>query len=187
MKKFLLIATALVSSIGLYAQEPDKMVIKGSKHTDMSHTPQQIIDSLHKRFPNADSIDYYKTPAAAAKNGWAVSQEDDLDWGNEIEYYTIKFKRSDFQYYALFKANGTLVSSKYEETDTHLPEAVVTAIKQLAADKYKDYTLYSKKYFKTVHEGKTKEYYEITGIKKSDNKTMKTITMDATGKVLKES
>jgi hypothetical protein len=77
------------------------------------------------------------------------------------------------------------VSSKYEETDTHLPDAVTTAIKQLGANDYKEYKLYSKKYFKTVHEGKTKEYYEITGINKSDNKTKKTITMDGTGKVLK--
>jgi hypothetical protein len=188
MKKYLLFATTLVSSIALYAQqEPDQMVIKGSKHTDMAHTPQQIIDSLHKRFPDAKSIDYYQTPATAAKNGWTVSQEDDLDWGNEIEYYTLKFKRSDFQYYALFKANGTLVSSKYEETEAHLPDAVTAAIKQLGATDYKEYKLYSKKYFKTVNEGKTKEYYEITGIKISDNKTKKTITMDATGKVLKVS
>ena len=186
MKKYLLIATTLVSSIALYAQqEPDKMIIKGSKQTDMAHTPQQIIDSLHKRFPDAKSIDYYQTPAAAAKNGWTVSQEDDLDWGNEVEYYTLKFKRSDFQYYALFKADGTLVSSKYEETEANLPYAVTTAIKQLGATDYKEYKLYSKKYFKTVQEGKMKDYYEITGIKTSDNKTKKTITMDATGKVLK--
>jgi len=186
MKKYLLFATTLVSSIALYAQqEPDQMVIKGSKHTDMAHTPQQIIDSLHKRFPDAKSIDYYETPATAAKNGWTVSQEDDLDYGNEIEYYTLKFKRSDFVYYALFKADGTLVSSKYEEPDTQLPDSVTTSIKQLAASDYKDYKLYSKKYFKTIHEGKTKEYYEITGIKKSDNKTKKLITMDQSGKVLK--
>jgi len=186
MKKYLLIATSLVSSVALYAQlEPDKMVIQGSKQTDMAHTPQQIIDSLHKRFPDAKSIDYYQTPAEAAKNGWTVSQEDDLDWGNEAEYYTLQFKRSDFQYYALFRADGTLVSSKYEETEAHLPEAVTTAIKQLGATDYVEYKLYSKKYFKTVQEGKMKEYYEITGIKISDNKTKKTITMDATGKVLK--
>ena len=188
MKKYLLIAASLASSIALYAQlEPDKMVIQGSKQTDMAHTPQQIIDSLHKRFPDAKSIDYYQTPAEAAKNGWTVSQEDDLDWGNEAEYYTLQFKRSDFQYYALFKADGTLVSSKYEETEAHLPEAVTTAIKQLGATDYKEYRLYSKKYFKTVQEGKMKEYYEITGINKSDNKTKKMITMDATGKVLKVS
>ena len=86
-----------------------------------------------------------------------------------------------------FKADGTLVSSKYEETDASLPEAVTTAIKNLGANDYKDYKLYSKKYFKTVHQGKLKEYYEITGISKTDNKTKKMITMDATGKVLKVS
>jgi hypothetical protein len=184
MKKYLLFATALVlSSIAVNAQ--DEMVIRGSKPTTMEATPHQIIDSLHKRFPNAKSIDYYETPAIAAKNGWTVSQEEDLDYGSEIDYYTVKFKRSDFQYYALFKADGTLVSSKYEEPDTQLPDSVTTAIKTLGAADYKDYKLYSKKYFKTVHQGKTKEYYEITGIKKSDNKTKKMITMDQSGKVLK--
>jgi len=188
MKAYLLIAAALVISSAVNAQQvDDEMVIRGSKHTSMEATPKQIIDSLHKRFPNADSIDYYQTPATAAKNGWAVSQEDDLDFGNEIEFYTLSFKRSDFQYYALFKADGTLVSSKYEETEANLPEAVTTAIKTLGANDYKDYQLYSKKYFKTVHQGKLKEYYEITGINKNDNKTKKMITMDPTGKVLKVS
>ena len=186
MKTYLLIATALVLSIAGYSQsEPDELVIRGSKPTTMEATPKQIIDSLHKRFPDAKSIDYYQTPAAAAKNGWTVSQEDDLEWGNEIEYYTLSFKRSDFQWYALYKADGTLVSSKYEETEANLPEAVTTAIKTLGANDYKDYKLYSKKYFKTVHQGKLKEYYEITGISKTDNKTKKMITMDPTGKVLK--
>ena len=188
MKPYFLFAAALVFSSAVYAQQiDDEMVIRGSKPTTMEATPKQIIDSLHKRFPNADSIDYYQTPAQAAKNGWAVSQDDDLDFGNEIEFYTLSFKRSDFQYYALFKADGTLVSSKYEETDASLPEAVTTAIKNLGANDYKDYKLYSKKYFKTVHQGKLKEYYEITGISKTDNKTKKMITMDATGKVLKVS
>ena len=40
MKKYLLIATALALSIALYAQqEPDEMVIHGSKHTDYGGTP----------------------------------------------------------------------------------------------------------------------------------------------------
>ena len=184
----LLTATAIVLSITVCAQAPqDEMVIRGSKPTTMEATPKQIIDSLLKRFPNAESIDYYQTPAIAAKNGWTVSQEDDLDFGNEIDYYTLGFKRSDFQYYALFRADGTLVSSKYEEAEANLPEAVTTAIKTLGANEYKEYKLYSKKYFKTVHNGKQKEYYEITGINKADNKTKKMITMDATGKVLKVS
>jgi hypothetical protein len=188
MKSYFLFATALVFSSAVYAQPiDDEMVIRGSKPTTMEATPKQIIDSLNKRFPNADSIDYYQTPATAAKNGWTVSQDDELDFGNEIEFYTLSFKRSDFQYYALFKADGTLVSSKYEETDANLPDAVTTAIKNLGANDYKDYKLYSKKYFKTVHQGKLKEYYEITGISKTDNKTKKMITMDATGKVLKVS
>jgi hypothetical protein len=185
MKSYLLIATALVLSTTVHAQEPDELVIRGSKPTSMEATPKQIIDSLNKRFPNAQAIDYYQTPATAAKNGWTVSQDDDLDIGSEIDYYTLSFKRSDFQYYALYKADGTLVSSKYEETEASLPDAVTTAIKTLGANDYKDYKLYSKKYFKTVHHGKLKDYYEITGISKTDNKTKKMITMDPTGKILK--
>ncbi len=188
MKKYLLIAATLLSSIALNAQaQEDSILLKGSKHISMEQTPKQIIDSLHKRFPNAKAIHYYETPAAAAKNGWSVSQGDDLDFGNEIEFYTLSFKRSDFQYYALFTADGTLLSSKYEETEAKLPEAVTAAIKQLAATDYKDYKLFSKKYFKQVNEGKTVEFYEITGISKTDNKTKKMITMDPSGKVLKVS
>ena len=185
MKKYLLFTTALVLSIVVNAQ--DELVIKGSKPTTMEATPKQIIDSLNKRFPNAKSIHYYETPAIAAKNGWTVSQESDLDFNSEIDYYTLSFKRSDFKYYALYKADGTLVSAKYEETEANLPAAVTTAIKQLAASDYKEYKLYSKKYFKQVNQGKMKEYYEITGVKKTDAKAKKTITMDATGKVLKVS
>jgi hypothetical protein len=77
------------------------------------------------------------------------------------------------------------VSSKYEEPEANLPDAVTTAIKTLGANEYKEYKLYSKKYFKTVKEGKHNEYYEITGISKADNKSKKMITMDANGKVLK--
>jgi len=183
MKKYLLFATALLLSIAVNAQ--NEMVISGSKPTTMEATPKQIIDSLNKRFPNAKSIHYYETPATAAKNGWSVSQEGDINLGSEVEYYTLSFKRSDFQYYALYKADGTLVSAKYQETEANLPESVTTAIKQLGANDYKDYKLYSKKYFKQVNQGKMKEYYEITGISKSDNKTKKVITMDPTGKVIK--
>lgn len=186
MKKYLLIAAGLVLSIAGYSQTGNELVISGSKETTMQLTPQQVIDTLHKRFPNAKSVHYYETPAAAAKNGWAVTAEDNLNYGEEVDYYTVSFKRSDFQYYALFKANGTLVSSKYQETDANLPEAVKTSIKHLASTPdYKDYKLYSKKYYKQVDQGKMKEYYEIVGISKTDNKTKKMITMDPTGKVLK--
>jgi hypothetical protein len=188
MKKYLLIAAWLVLSIAGYSQQGGELVIKGSKQITTELTPKQVIDTLHKRFPNAKSIHYYETPAAAAKNGWAVTAEDNLNYGEEVDYYTISFKRSDFQYYALCKANGTVVSYKYQETDANLPEAVKASIKQLAATpEYKDYKLYSKKYYKQVDQGKMKEYYEIVGISKTDGKTTKMITMDPTGKVLKVS
>jgi hypothetical protein len=183
MKKYLLIAAVLITSTAVQAQQED-MVLKGSKQTTMTATPKQIIDSLHKRFPNAESIDYYQTPALAAKNGWTVSAEDNSGPGAVMQYYTLSFKRSDFKYYALFKPDGTLVSSKYQENDANLPEAVTTAIKEIAeGDAYKDYTLYSKNYFKVINYGKASEYYEITGIKKTDN-SKKEITMDPTGKII---
>ena len=184
MKKLLSMAIAISSSILLYAQEPD-IVITGSNKITKELTPQQIIDSLHKRFPNAKAVEYYQTSAAAVKAGWAVTEEDNLGSSDQLDYYTLKFKNAEFQYYGLYKADGTLVRSKYEETDAHLPEAVKASIMQLKGDKYKDYMLLSKKYYKTVDNDKHNEYYEIIGIKNGSNEKKK-IILDANGTVLKE-
>jgi len=148
-------------------------------------TPQQVIDSLKKKFPDAEAVRYYKTSAAEA-NGWTVSSEDNLG-PQDIEYYTLSFRRHDFQYYGLFRADGTLVRSKYFEKGVELPAEVQAGIRKLAADKnYTDWKIISKSYYKDVDYDKQKEYYEIIAVKKSDNTQTKKVVLDATGKVIKE-
>lgn len=185
MKKLLLMAAAISLSNFLFAQEPD-IVISGSNKITKELTPQQIIDSLQKRFPNAQAVEYYQTSPAAIKAGWVINEQDNLGSTDQLDYYTLKFKNSDFQYYGLYKPDGTLVRSKYEETDAHLPDAVKSSLMNLkGTDKYKDYTLLSKKFYKTVDNDKQKEYYEIVALKNGSTEKKK-VTLDASGTVLKE-
>ena len=187
MKKYLFILLSVAYSATLLAQAEDEIVIKGSNKINKKLTPAQVIDSLNKRFPNAKSVQYYQTSPAAVKAGWNIEEEDNLPSDAELQRYTVEFKRDDFKYYALFDADGTLLMSKYEEHDTQLPEAVVTAVKALAADKYKDYTLLSKAHFKQVNYNKQKDYYEIIGVNKTNPKDKKKIVVTPDGKILKES
>ena len=182
MKKFLGLAILIAVCNASFGQ--DTLTLKGSKHITEELTPKQVIDSLKQRFPDAQAVQYYKTSAAEA-NGWAVSSEDKLS--GDIEYYTLSFKRQDFQYYGLFAADGTLVKSKYLEKDAALPEAVQAGIRKLAADKnYTDYKIISKQYFKDVDYNKQKETYEILAVKKSDSTQMKKVVLDQTGKVISD-
>ena len=95
MRKLLIVAIIVAISTVSFGQTAG-VTIKGSKMISKDSTPQQVIDTLKKRFPNAQSVQYYETSAAAA-NGWAVSVEDQGHYGEDAEYYTIKFKREDFQ------------------------------------------------------------------------------------------
>ncbi len=183
MKKLLLMAVTISLSNYLFAQDPD-IVISGSNKITKELTPQQIIDSLQKRFPNAKAVEYYQTSPAAVKAGWVVNEQDNLGSDDKLDYYTLKFKNDDFQYYGLYKRDGTLVKSKYEETDAHLPDAVKTSLKNLAGDTYKDWNVMSKKYYKNVNNNTHKEYYEVVAVKKGTNEK-KTITLDADGTVIK--
>jgi hypothetical protein len=184
MKKLLLMAAAISLSNFLVAQQPD-IVISGSNKITKELTPQQIIDSLQKRFPNAKAVEYYQTSPAAVKAGWAINEQDNLGSDDQLDYYTLSFKNEDFQYYGLYKPDGTLVKSKYEETDANLPDAVKTSLKNLAGTNYKDYDLLSKKYYKRVNNNTHKEYYEVVAVKKGTNEK-KTVTLNADGTVLKE-
>ena len=182
MKKFLSFAILAALSTASFGQ--DTLVLKGSKHISEELTPKQVIDSLKSRFPDAQAVQYYKTSTAEA-NGWTVSEQDKLS--GDIEYYTLSFKRSDFQYYGLFTANGTLVKSKYLEKDAALPEAVQAGIRKLATDKnYNDYKIVAKQYYKEVDYNKQKETYEIIAVKKDDNTQTKKVVLDQTGKVISD-
>ena len=184
MKKLLMAALIVAISIVSFGQNAN-FTISGSKMIAKDSTPQQVIDTLKKRFPNAEAVQYYQTSAAAA-NGWAVSAEDNMLHGDEADYYTIKFKRDDFQYYALFEADGTLVKSEFEQKNVELPEAVTASLLKLKADKYPDYLLMTKNYFKYENYDMHKEYYEITAMKNGDNTQMKVIVVDPSGKIISE-
>jgi len=183
MKKFLMVVLIASMSTVSFGQTEGEIIIKGSKQVTKDSTPQQVIDTLKKRFPNAEAVQYYETSAATA-NGWAVDGNGHP--AGDFEYYTIKFKRHDFQYYALFEANGTLVKSEFQQVNVELPEAVKASLLKLKAEKYPDYQLMTKNYFKYEDYDMHKDYYEITAAKTSDANQKKTIIVDASGKILKE-
>ena len=187
MKKYLFILFCLACSTAILAQNDDEIVIKGSNKISKKLTPQQVIDSLNKRFPNAKAVEYYETSPQAVQAGWQIEEQDNLTSNSELQRYTIQFKRDDFKYYALFEADGTLLMSKYEEHDAALPQPVVDAVMSLASDKYKDYKLLSKAHYKQVNYNKSKDYYEIIGVNKTNPKDKKKIVLTPDGKVLKES
>ncbi len=58
MKKSLLLPVMILSSFILSAQ--NDLVIKGTKKISKEMTPQEVIDSLHKRFPNAKAFNITK-------------------------------------------------------------------------------------------------------------------------------
>ena len=161
----------ILTLISLLTQAQDEIVLKGTKKITKKLTPQQVIDSLEARFPNAKSVNYYKGGAEAAKNGWDVTAEDDLGADAEITYYTLSFKRDDFKYYGLYKADGTLLRSKSEETDVALPEAVVKSIKSIASQ-YRGYKVTSKTHFKRYDHTKNTEHYEIIAKKGKETKKL---------------
>ena len=182
MRKLLIVAIIVAISTVSFGQTAG-VTIKGSKMISKDSTPQQVIDTLKKRFPNAQSVQYYETSAAAA-NGWAVSVEDQGHYGEDAEYYTIKFKREDFQYYALFAADGTLIKSEFQQMGVELPEAVKAALLKLKAEKYPDYQMITKDYFKYENYDMHTDYYKITAVNTSDNTQKKVVTVDPTGKII---
>jgi hypothetical protein len=169
MKKYLFLSVAIVTTSVLFAQN-NEVVIKGSKEISKELTPKVVIDSLHKRFPDAEAIQYFKADSTAIKNGWAITQEDNLDASSTIDRYTISFKRHNLKYYGLYKADGTLIMSKMQETDAELPEAVKTSLLNMAAGDYKGWKMQSKTYYKTMDYDKAKSYYEIVATKGSETK-----------------
>jgi len=160
MKKYLILSLVAVLPFLSFTQD---LVIKGTKPVTKQYTPQQVIDSLQKTFPNAQSVKYYKGDAEATKKGWAVSTEDNLG-GSGVDYYTISFKQEGMQYYGLYNQEGTLLEYKIEQKMDQLPEKVVTSLKSLSKD-YPGYKVVSKNFFMMKDNNKSKEYYQITAQK----------------------
>jgi hypothetical protein len=170
MKKLILIvAIALISFLG--RAQDEAVIIKGSTKISHDLTPQQVIDSLNKRFPDANSVKYYKVSQQAVANGWTISKEDNLSHDTQIDYYTITFKSANLNYYGLFAADGRLIRSKQEHSVDDLPEKIKFSIKSLAAA-HPGYKVVSKKYFKNLDASTSEEYYEIIAQKGDEKRSL---------------
>src|SRR5687768_8596875 len=106
MKKNLIVALILL--VPFLSPAQDDLVITGKKQITKQYTPQQVIDSLQKTFPNAQAVKYYKADAETTQKGWAVNKEDNLSSSETVDYYTISFKQEGLQYYGLYNSDGTL-------------------------------------------------------------------------------
>ena len=179
MKRFL-IAQVIILALPLLSYTQD-LVITGSKPVTKKYTPQEVIDSLQKRFPNAQSVKYYKMDSATVKNGWAVNAENELYQDHDVEYYTISFKQEGLQYYGLYDQHGTLVEYKIQQKMNELPEKVVTSLKALSKD-YPGYKVVDKTYFMTKSYNKSKEYYQVTA---SNGKQKKQVFYSEEGDFIK--
>lgn len=171
MKKNVFAAVLLVLFNSFFAHAQDEVVIKGSKKLDKQYTPQQVVDSLNKRFPNAKSVQYFETKPDAVNKGWVVSEEDNLSSNADVNYYTISFKNEGMKYYGLYDKDGNLLHCKMEEKISSLPNPVVMALKDVA-NKYPGYKVVSKTYFKDQNLSKSKEYYEVVAKKGNDTKRL---------------
>jgi hypothetical protein len=165
------------TSMYFFAAAQQVVKVSGTRQISKDLTPKQVIDSLHARFPDARAVTYYKMPADAVARGWSVTIEDELDADASVDYYTIKFKRKDFQYYGLYKPDGTLVMSKYQESITHIPDTIKSSLKKLG-EKYPGYRIALKTYYKSTNLSKSKEYYEFIAY---NGKKIKKVYYDADG------
>jgi hypothetical protein len=178
MKKYLVALSILSLPFLSNAQE---LVIKGTKPVTKQYTPQQVIDSIQKRFPNATAVKYYKSDAETAQKGWAVTTDDNLDAGASVDYYTVSFKQEGLQYYGLYNSEGTLVEYKIQQKMNDLPEKVVTSLKSLSKD-YPGYKVVDKTYYMTKNHSKAKEYYQVTA---SNGKQKKEVYYSENGDFIK--
>ena len=178
MKKYL-IAQLIILFLPFLSYSQD-LVIKGTKPVTKQYTPQEVLDSLQKTFPNAQSVTYYKADAATAQKGWAVTTDDALEH-TDVEYYTISFKQDGLQYYGLYDEHGNLVEYKFEQRMDSLPDKVVTSLKALSND-YPGYKVVNKTYYMTKNNSKSKEYYQVTA---SNGKEKKQVYYSQDGDFIK--
>ncbi|MHA4844930.1 hypothetical protein ACX0G7_12235 [Flavitalea antarctica] len=179
MKKCILIMVALLPALMLFSQ--NDIVITGSKKITKELTPKQVIDSLNKKFPDAKSVEYFQAPASGVQNGWTITEEDNTTSSDEVDYYTISFKRDGLKYYGLYKKDGTLLQSKVEESVKTLPEPIQASIKTVSQD-HPGYTIKKQTFYRNQNYAKTKEYYEIVAEK---GKTVKRLYYQADGTLVK--
>lgn len=173
MKKILLPAFLLLSaSARLLAQDNTEVIIHASKPITKELAPKIVVDSLNNRFPDAKSIQYFKTTPQGVQNGWNVTDENNMGSDDQIDHYTISFKRDNLKYFGLYRADGTLLKSKEEQKEAVLPDAVKQSLRQLAGADYKSWKMLSSSYFKTTDYGSAQQYYQVTAVKGSTKKTV---------------
>jgi hypothetical protein len=181
MKKYLIMAaTLIVSIIAVNGQSYSEKTITGTSKVTKQQTPQAVIDALNTKFPDAKSVQYYKIPKDAAKKGWEITEQDNLT-GDEVDFYTISFKRDDLKYFGLYKKNGELVQSRVEEKVGTLPEPIVNSLKSIGSH-HPGYKVTSKTFYKNQNYSKSKEYYEVIAEKGSSKKRL---FYDADGTLIK--
>lgn len=170
MRTLLFIAACTSLSLAAHSQD-EAVIIKASNQISKKMTPQQVIDSLNRHFPNAQAVKYYKAPQDVVDRGWTVSTDDKGFSHHDIEYYTISFKNADLDYYALFEADGRLIRSKQENRVDQVPDAVKTAVQNLAPS-HPGWKVVGKKYFKNLDADSMEEYYEIIATDGSKTKSL---------------
>ena len=171
MKKYLLACSILLVYVITNAQGTPEIYITGTNKIAKSAAPKQVVDALNKTFPDAQAVEFYKPSKESIANGWKINETDNLGESDNVDYYTISFKRDGFQYYGLYKPDGTLVKSRYEEQVDKLPDAIRNSLKT-AADAHPGYTIESKTYFKNTNYDKTQEYYEVIAKKGKETKRL---------------
>ncbi|GAO41106.1 hypothetical protein [Flavihumibacter petaseus] len=181
MKKIILLSAALAVTAISFAQD-EEVKITGTKKITEDVAPSTVVADLHKRFPDAKSVEYFQVPkGGVTKQGWAVTKDDNFSPDASLDYYTISFKRDDLKYYGLYRADGTLVRSKLQENNTALPDAVKNAITNISKS-HPGYTVTEQTYYKNIDHEKNTEYYEIHAEKGS---TKKRVYFAPDGTVLK--
>jgi hypothetical protein len=176
MKKYLL--SMIIVLGGIYAKAQGDIVITGSKPLSKKLTPQQVIDSIGKRFPDAKSIKYYSSKEDVANKGWNVTEEDNLHSNADVEYYTVSFKQEGMNFYGLYNQDGELLQTKIEHSVDDLPDTIKSSLKELG-QKYPGYKVISKTYYLKENEASKKEYYEVVA-QKGDTKKRLYYSTDGT-------
>jgi|GEM_PF-732352 len=183
MKKTLGLLFWLMTGLLLHAQKRDEIVIRDTRKISRLEIPRPVTDSLEKKFPDANTIQYYQTATAAAKNGWIiVSSNARAKWPNEQTiYYTAAFKLNDYQYYNLYNKKGELLKYKCEMKKGRSPYQVRQAVSKLSGT-FPGYALTGNRCYKVVHMDSRNVYYEVT-VQKDAN--IKYLYYSANGQLVK--
>ena len=120
-------------------------------------------------------------PRPMQKKGWDVTKDDEMSSSEQIDFYTIKFKTQNVQYYGLYDKDGNLLKCRMEETVDKLPDNVVASLKDLSSQ-YPGYKVVSKSYYKNQNYSKNEEYYEVVA---SNGKAKKRLYYGADGTLIK--